>query len=152
MVKIHGDRWTRLYRIWQGMKTRCTNPNCKDYKDYGARGINVCEEWSKSYVTFKEWALTHGYKEDLTIERINVDDGYKPDNCKFITNEEQSYNKRNTVYYTHNGLKLNCLEWEKITGIKRKTLQNRKYKGWTDEELLTIPLGGKRNGRKKYTS
>ena len=67
----HGDRWTRLYRIWRGMRERCNTPSCSTYKNYGARGITVCDEWN-NYETFKKWALKNGYNDKLTIDRVNV--------------------------------------------------------------------------------
>lgn len=148
LKKRHGDWGTRLYRTWQDMKNRCNNPNSKDYKDYGGRGIKVCEEWANSYIEFKKWSLNNNYSDDLTIERINVNEGYKPQNCKFIPIEEQYYNKRNTIYLNFDGKKLNVKEWSIITGLTKRLILNRKQRGWSDEEILTVPIGGKRNGRK----
>lgn len=79
--ELHGDTGTRLYRIWKTMKCRCNDSNHPTYKWYGARGIRVCGEWSESYISFREWAITHGYKEGLELERIDVNKGYNPDNC-----------------------------------------------------------------------
>ena len=85
----------RLYRIWNGMKTRCSNPNKKEYKNYGGRGIKVCDEWVK-YENFYNWAINNGYKHHLTIERINNNGNYEPSNCTWITIQEQQKNKRTT--------------------------------------------------------
>jgi len=97
---IHGmaaDRKTkrnkRLYAIWSGMKQRCTNPNIRCYKNYGGRGISVCKEWL-DFIPFKNWALANGYRDDLTIDRINVDGNYCPDNCRWATWKEQANNKQ----------------------------------------------------------
>lgn len=83
----------RLYRIWAGMKTRCLNKNKKEYKNYGGRGIVICDEWLE-YKNFYVWAMTNGYKNNLTIERINVNGNYEPNNCTWITIQEQQLNKR----------------------------------------------------------
>ena len=84
----------RLYRIWQGMKSRCYYPKNKCFNSYGARGIQICEEWKNSFSTFAIWALSHGYADDLTIDRIDVDGNYHPLNCRWITMKEQQKNKR----------------------------------------------------------
>lgn len=93
--RIHGDSKTLLYKTWKRMHGRCNNVNNKSYKNYGGRGIKVCPEWD-DYQTFKSWALTHGYQEGLSIERIDVNRGYAPDNCCWIPMNEQSKNRRNT--------------------------------------------------------
>lgn len=98
---LRHDRWNpvkhdhpRLYRIWQSMKSRCYYQKNKCFHCYGGRGIQICEEWRVSFSTFADWALCHGYSEDLTIDRINVDGNYTPENCRWISNYEQQQNKR----------------------------------------------------------
>lgn len=90
----HGESGTRLYRIWRGIKTRCQNPNHGDYANYGARGIKVCNEWNCSFAAFKEWALANGYNDNLTIERMDVNGDYCPENCTWITKGQQVKNQR----------------------------------------------------------
>ena len=85
----HGDHKTKLYSVWGNMKDRCLNLNCKCYKYYGGRGIDVCESWRTDFISFRDWAVNNGYKEGLSIDRINNNKGYHPDNCKWSTNREQ---------------------------------------------------------------
>lgn len=91
---VHGKTKTRLYNIWRGMKKRCYMPNNKDYKNYGQRGIKVCDEWTNSFISFYDWAMSNGYDDTLTIDRINNDGDYLPDNCKWSTAKEQRANQR----------------------------------------------------------
>lgn len=85
--------YPRIYKIWQGLRQRCNNPNCRDYPHYGGRGISVCEEWENSYDAFIAWALGSGYQEDLSIDRIDVNGDYCPQNCHWATSVEQARNR-----------------------------------------------------------
>ena len=91
----HGDTGSKLYYVWAEMIQRCSNPSHRRYEDWGGRGIKVCEEWRNDYSAFKNWAVSNGYKEGLSIDRINNDGNYEPTNCRWATSKEQNQNKRN---------------------------------------------------------
>lgn len=89
--------YDRLYHIWNGMKFRCENPKSKDFKHYGGRGIKVSDVWRHDFMSFRAWAIEHGYQPNLTIDRINVDGNYEPDNCRWLTREDNNRTKRKKV-------------------------------------------------------
>lgn len=94
----HGDFGTRLYMAWVDMRRRCSKSECDPYGAYKSRGIRVCREWQHSWLKFKKWALSHGYRDDLTLDRIDNDKGYCPSNCRWATIEQQANNKQGTVW------------------------------------------------------
>ena len=124
----HGLSKTKLYRIWSNMKSRCYCKTATRYERYGGRGITVCEEWKNNFLTFYEWAIVSGYKDGLSIERIDIDLGYTPQNCKWILRSEQSKNTCRTHLVSHNG-KTQCVEdWCKELGLKSNTILERSKK------------------------
>ena len=128
-TKTHGMTQTRLYHIWRGSRDRCQNKRSKDYKNYGGRGITICAEWEKSFESFYDWAMSHGYRDNLTIDRIDVNGNYCPENCRWADINTQSHNKRNNVNITINGETKCSTEWERILGISRHTVKKRYLKG-----------------------
>lgn len=141
--KTHGMSKTRLFKIWVGMRQRCENHNNHKYEIYGGRGIKVCNEW-KEFIPFMEWAYSNGYKDNLTIDRIDPDGNYEPENCRWANANQQARNTRQTVFLTYNEETKSAAEWSEITGIKLDTITRRKRDGWTDEKCLTVPVSIKK--------
>lgn len=140
----HGMRHTRLYNIWRSMNQRCYNPNTLNFDRYGGRGIEVCEEWRYSFITFRDWAVANGYSDELTIDRKEVNGNYEPSNCRWATVKEQANNKRNSRVIEFNGVSHTLGEWSTITGIRVATIWARLRNGWAVEDALTlIPVVGK---------
>jgi hypothetical protein len=134
----HGGKYTRLYHTWKKMKERCNNPNCKAYKDYGGRGIKICDEWNNDYVSFREWAMNNGYNDLLTIDRIDNNNGYFPQNCRWVTAKIQNLNRRTNHYLTFNGETKTISEWADITGINSATIGFRiNHLHWPVDKALT---------------
>lgn len=152
----HGGRHTRLYRIWHGIKDRCTNPNNKHYINYGGRSIKgdrnikICPEWLNSFEAFRDWALANGYEDGLTIERIDVNGDYCPENCCWIPKGDQAFNKTDSLICTVNGktqdLALHVKDPEiNVLGLKYETVRHRIYVlHWTPDEAFSTPPGGRR--------
>lgn len=132
IVTRHGETGTRLHNIWRSMKRRCDNPNCREYKWYGGKGVHVCKEWSDSFEAFRDWALANGYSDDLSIDRIDGNRNYEPSNCRWATPYEQQNNKSNTNYLTILGVTRPLIYWVKRYGLKYSTVKNRISYGWTD--------------------
>ena len=136
----HGGCNTRLYKTWENMKNRCDSPKSTDYKYYGERGISYCEDWA-DYTKFREWALKTGYTNELTIERIDVNKGYCPENCTWIPKSKQNLNKNNNRLFTYNG-KTQCLnEWIRELGLSsRGYVNNCLRKGIPFEKIVEQSL------------
>lgn len=138
----------RLYKIWCGMRDRCNNPKDQHHTGYYDRGIRVCDEWNKSFTPFLEWALNNGYKDTLTIDRIDVNGNYEPSNCRWATNKEQQYNKQNTVRYNVFGEYLTAPEISMKYNVNLSTFKARVSRyGYSPEAAITTPC--RHPGRKK---
>lgn len=147
----HKKNASRLYTIWSNMRVRCNTPSNKSYASYGGRGIRVCPEWSE-YKNFRDWAIAHGYQENLSLDRINNNGNYEPLNCRWATQSEQMRNTRKNHLLEFNGQTKTIAEWAEITGIEYHTLKNRinRY-GFSVEDALTTPVrkGNNQNTRRK---
>ena len=133
--KQHGERYTRLYGVWKGMRCRCYTKSSISYKNYGARGIVICKEWD-NFLTFKEWALNNGYKDGLTIDRIDVNGNYTPNNCRWVGIKENNNNRRSNRYITYKGSIKTMSQWANEYNIKPATLWARLNRGWDIEKAL----------------
>ena len=122
------------------MKKRCYLKSHMHYSNYGGRGIKVCDEWKQSVKSFNDWAITHGYKDDLTIDRIDNDGDYCPDNCRWVTYKEQMRNKKRNHFLTVKGVTKTIAEWSEIVGIHERTLCARAKRGWTDEQIVLTKI------------
>ena len=125
----HGKKGTRLYNIWGGMKARCYRESHMWYKRYGGRGIKVCDEWLHDFQAFYDWAMANGYRDDLTIDRIDVDGNYEPSNCKWANEVEQKNNRSNNKRVEINGKIKTIAEWSTETGLKYQTVYRRYKRG-----------------------
>lgn len=142
----HEQSGTRLYGIWQKMKGRCFNSNTPCYKRYGGRGITVCDEWKNGFQAFYEWSMSNGYSDDLTIDRIDNNGNYEPSNCRWVTNKEQSLNRRTNVIVQYNGKTMTLIEASQESGLPYSALSSRWSKGIRGNELFAevAPKGNKR--------
>ena len=137
----HGQRHSRLYHIWRDMKKRCCNPHSHDYQCYGGRGITVCDEWKTDFQAFYNWAMANGYREDLTIDRIDVNGGYNPLNCRWATMKEQCNNRTSNRLLTYNGLTITMAEWAQKANIPYRVVKDRINRcGWSVDRALTTPV------------
>lgn len=129
----HNGFGTRLYAIWNSMRQRCNNPNHHAYHNYGGRGIQICSEWD-DYSVFRDWALSSGYDEnasrgEFTLDRIDVDRGYSPDNCRWAGMREQADNRRDSIIVTYNGDTHPLTVWAELLGINYQTLWKQYKQG-----------------------
>ena len=137
----HGSCKTRLYSIWHSMKCRCYYKGDRCYATYGGKGITICDEWRNDFAAFQRWANANGYSDDLTIDRIDVQKGYSPDNCRWATDKEQANNKENTVFITYDGCTKSLSKWAEKFSIPRHVLYSRiMHCGWDVKRAFTTPL------------
>ena len=145
----HGKSNSRLYHIWRDMKLRCYNEKQIGYKNYGARGIKVCDEWlnkTDGFVNFYKWSINNGYKENLTLDRINNDGNYEPTNCKWSTTMEQANNTRSNRFITYKNKTKTIAEWSRELNIPHYLIRNRLNMGWAVENIFERKVG--KNGRR----
>jgi hypothetical protein len=128
----------RLRHILYGMKQRCNNPENHAFQNYGGRGIKICNEWVNDFDSFYNWAVDNGYNNKLSIDRIDNDKGYSPDNCRWADKGVQGNNRRTNHTLTVNNKTLTLTEWAKKTGIKQPTIRQRIKNGWYAEEAVGI--------------
>jgi hypothetical protein len=134
----HGLSKTRIYRIWNDMRRRCSNPKRKDWINYGGRGITVCDEWQKDFKLFYDWAIANGYKDYLSIDRKNNNNGYCPENCQWVTKKHQNNNTRANRQITAFGQTKTLQQWADTFGIEHATIFFRLKSGWTSEDAVSI--------------
>ena len=134
-------RTKRLTNIYSMMKQRCYNTNSQNFKYYGGKGVSVCDEWRNNSQAFYDWAMTHGYKDGLTLDRIDNDGNYEPSNCRWVTMKEQDNHRSNNVILTLNGESHTIPEWSEILGIKQHVIRNRINRGWSVGNTLMRKVG-----------
>jgi len=133
-VATHGDSKKRIYKIYMKMKERCYyDKNSNHYK----RGIKVCNEWLEDYTSFRDWAYSNGYSDELSIDRIDNNGNYEPSNCRWVTKKEQANNKSNNILITYNGETHTISQWADKLGWTYTTLMNRYKRKWSVEDMLT---------------
>ena len=135
----HGFTHHRLHTIWAMMKQRCANRNHRSYRNYGGKGVSVCKEWLHDFESFKDWAFASGYTDKLTLDRIDGNGNYCPENCRWATYKEQGNNRNNNRLITYNGETHTMSEWCDITGLSKATVYCRLREGWSVERTLTTP-------------
>lgn len=150
-ITTHGESRSKLYYVWNDMKSRCTDCNSLPFKDYGGRGIRVCDEWLNSYAKFSEWAKENGYACGLTLDRMDVNGDYEPSNCRWVSMKVQGNNKRTNRVISFNGESHTLTEWSEIAGIGKDTIRRRLNAGWDIKDALTIkPVPGGNYGIKRH--
>lgn len=135
----HGLYQHRIYSIYQHMIERCYHENVHEYKNYGQRGITVCDSWRNSFEAFSEWAFSNGYSDELTLDRIDVNGNYCPENCRWTTTKIQGNNRRNNRILEFNGESHTMSEWADKLGFSYNLVDSRIFRGWSVERTLTTP-------------
>lgn len=137
-ARKHGLGKTKLYTTWKGMRARCQNRNCVHYKNYGGRGISICAEWD-DFKIFYIWSLKNGYKDELTLDRIDNDGNYSPDNCRWVSLETQANNKSTNVCFPIDGVVRTLSEHAKFYNVNYGTFASRYKSGLRDKDLIVEP-------------
>ena len=135
--KIHGLTTSSIFHIWTSMKQRCLNPNNKAYKNYGGRGITICDDWKNNFITFYDWAMNNGYKENLSIDRIDNDGNYQPDNCRWVTRKEQNRNYRKNINVIYENTEYCLKDLSVKLNINYKYLHKKYKKGMKIEDIIS---------------
>lgn len=145
----HGLSGTREHSIWRAIQDRCYNKNNKSYHFYGERGIKVCDEWINDFVSFYNWCHKNGYNDSLTIDRIDTNCDYSPNNCRWVDRVAQANNTRRNVYVTINGETKSIPDWSRIFGVNYRSVHTRIQKGWDPVLALTTPFDKRQSRRRK---
>lgn len=132
----HGKSHNKLYDTYNNMIQRCNNSNNSQYTNYGGRGIKVCDEWKNNFIAFYSWSMDNGYSDGLTIDRIDNNGNYEPDNCRWVDYKTQNNNERSNVYITYKGMTKTLQQWSEYLNVDYGTIRTRHKKGWSDEECL----------------
>ena len=135
LTRTHGMSQSKLYKRWRGMIDRCNNPKTVNYKYYGKKGVTVCKEWL-TFEPFYEWAVANGYREGLTIDRIDINGNYEPSNCRWATRKEQNNNASFNHPMTYKGVIKNQGQWAEMLGVASESLRYWRKRGWSDEEII----------------
>lgn len=145
LQRKHDMAHTRLYDVWKGLKRRCCNPKNHSYKDYGGRGIDICQQWKDDFMSFYHWSIENGYDENApygqcTIDRIDANGNYCPENCRWVSLKEQANNRKNNLLITYNGETDTLSNWSKRIGIGYNALFKRIHDmNWSVEKAFTTP-------------
>lgn len=135
----HGKTGHKLHNVFNGMKQRCYDPNHVRYGKYGGKGITICDEWLRDFMSFYDWCMENGWKEGLTVDRIDHDLGYSPDNCRIVSYAVQSNNLSNNRMVTWRGRTQTITQWSRETGLRFNTIKNRIKNGWDMDDVMTKP-------------
>lgn len=136
----HGLSHTRIDNIYKAMISRCYYKKNNRYERYGGRGITVCSEWKNDKIKFFEWAFSNGYSNELTLDRIDVNKGYCPENCRWVSYKKQANNKSSNRFINVNGVSHTIAEWSDITGISIGTIWARLQRGWSEKRAVEEKL------------
>ena len=138
-TKTHNGTHDSLYAVWAMMKQRCLNTNATGFRNYGGRGITICDEWH-DYASFRDWAIPHGYDPRLQLDRIDNESGYCPGNCRWVHPLVNANNRRNNVVIEHGGESLTAAQWSRRLGGNKTLVSTRLKAGWSETRAVTEPV------------